>query len=56
MYFIQLYPDYQDDHLALMAVGVVEGTSEAIFQTFMSIGPSRSEYVKALMRQHQEVI
>jgi len=26
-----------------MAVGVVDGTSEAIFQTLMSLGPSRSE-------------
>uniref|UniRef100_A0A7N0T6H6 START domain-containing protein n=1 Tax=Kalanchoe fedtschenkoi TaxID=63787 RepID=A0A7N0T6H6_KALFE len=27
-----------------MAVGVVQGTSEAIFQTLMSMGPSRSEW------------
>ncbi|XP_059659495.1 protein ENHANCED DISEASE RESISTANCE 2-like isoform X2 [Cornus florida] len=33
-----------DDHPAIMAVGVVDGTSEAIFQTFMSLGPSRSEW------------
>ncbi|GAB2286846.1 hypothetical protein Dimus_035755 [Dionaea muscipula] len=33
-----------DDHPAIMAVGVVEGTSEAIFQTLMSLGPSRSEW------------
>ncbi|CAN4100879.1 unnamed protein product [Withania somnifera] len=32
-----------DDHPAIMAVGVVEGTSEDIFQTLMSLGPSRSE-------------
>ncbi|XP_040945700.1 uncharacterized protein [Gossypium hirsutum] len=33
-----------DDHPAIMAVGVVDGTSEAIFQTLMSLGPSRSEW------------
>ncbi|PRQ33532.1 putative protein ENHANCED DISEASE RESISTANCE 2, PH domain, START [Rosa chinensis] len=33
-----------DDHPAIMAVGVVGGTSEAIFQTLMSLGPSRSEW------------
>ncbi|GFP82487.1 protein enhanced disease resistance 2-like [Phtheirospermum japonicum] len=33
-----------DDHPAVMAVGVVDGTSEAIFQTLMSLGPSRSEW------------
>ncbi|XP_050878591.1 protein ENHANCED DISEASE RESISTANCE 2 [Lathyrus oleraceus] len=27
-----------------MAVGVVDGTSEAIFQTLMALGPSRSEW------------
>lgn len=32
-----------DDPPALMAVGVVDGTSEAIFQTVMSLGSSRSE-------------
>ncbi|KAK9185927.1 hypothetical protein WN943_026286 [Citrus x changshan-huyou] len=32
-----------DDHPAIMAVGVVDGTSEAIFQTLMSLGASRSE-------------
>ncbi|KAH9700558.1 Pleckstrin (PH) and lipid-binding START domains-containing protein [Citrus sinensis] len=31
-----------DDHPAIMAVGVVDGTSEAIFQTLMSLGASRS--------------
>ncbi|CAI9770817.1 unnamed protein product [Fraxinus pennsylvanica] len=33
-----------DDHPAIMAVGVVDGTSEAIFQTLMSLGTSRSEW------------
>ncbi|XP_038992733.1 protein ENHANCED DISEASE RESISTANCE 2-like [Hibiscus syriacus] len=33
-----------DDHPAIMAVGVVDGTSAAIFQTLMSLGPSRSEW------------
>ncbi|TXG75522.1 hypothetical protein E1A91_1Z029800v1 [Gossypium mustelinum] len=33
-----------DDHPAIMAVGVVDGTSEAIFQTLMSLGPLRSEW------------
>ncbi|KAH6814643.1 Pleckstrin homology and lipid-binding START domains-containing protein [Perilla frutescens var. frutescens] len=33
-----------DDHPAIMAVGVVDATSEAIFQTLMSLGPSRSEW------------
>lgn len=33
-----------DDHPAIMAVGVVDGTSEAIFQTLMSLGPSRSKW------------
>uniref|UniRef100_A0A2C9V1H6 START domain-containing protein n=1 Tax=Manihot esculenta TaxID=3983 RepID=A0A2C9V1H6_MANES len=33
-----------DDHPAIMAVGVVDGTSEAIFQTLISLGPSRSEW------------
>lgn len=33
-----------DDHPAIMAVGVVDGTSEAIFQTLLSLGPSRSEW------------
>ncbi|KAJ0615804.1 hypothetical protein HanIR_Chr02g0083411 [Helianthus annuus] len=28
-----------------MAVGVVEGTSEAVFRILMSIGPSRYEYI-----------
>ncbi|KAG9146249.1 hypothetical protein Leryth_007956, partial [Lithospermum erythrorhizon] len=32
------------DHPAIMAVGVVDGTSEAIFQTIMSLGPSRLEW------------
>uniref|UniRef100_A0A7N0TLX3 Protein ENHANCED DISEASE RESISTANCE 2-like n=1 Tax=Kalanchoe fedtschenkoi TaxID=63787 RepID=A0A7N0TLX3_KALFE len=33
-----------DDNPAIMAVGVVQGTSEAIFQTLMSLGSSRSEW------------
>ncbi|KAJ8751476.1 hypothetical protein K2173_016693 [Erythroxylum novogranatense] len=33
-----------DDHPAIMAVVVVDGASEAIFQTLMSLGPSRSEW------------
>ncbi|KAK8285655.1 hypothetical protein V6Z12_D08G239500 [Gossypium hirsutum] len=33
-----------DDHPAIMAVGVVDETSEAIFQTLMSLGPSRSQW------------
>ncbi|XP_057979622.1 protein ENHANCED DISEASE RESISTANCE 2-like [Malania oleifera] len=33
-----------DDHPAIMAVGVVDGTSEAIFRTLMSLGLSRSEW------------
>ncbi|KAK3017377.1 hypothetical protein RJ639_006312 [Escallonia herrerae] len=38
------YFQHWDDHPAIMAVGVVEGTSEAIFRTLMSLGPSRSEW------------
>ncbi|GAV84151.1 PH domain-containing protein/START domain-containing protein/DUF1336 domain-containing protein [Cephalotus follicularis] len=33
-----------DDHPAIMAVGVVDGTSEAIFRTLMSLGSSRAEW------------
>ncbi|XP_077228801.1 pleckstrin homology (PH) and lipid-binding START domains-containing protein isoform X2 [Tasmannia lanceolata] len=33
-----------DDHPAVMAVGVVDAASEAVFQTLMSLGPSRSEW------------
>ncbi|KAE8714803.1 Ribophorin I isoform 1 [Hibiscus syriacus] len=33
-----------DDIPAIMAVGVVDGTSEAIFRVIMSLGPSRSEW------------
>lgn len=33
-----------DDHPAIMAVGVVDGTSESVFRTLMSLGPSRSEW------------
>ncbi|KAJ8432039.1 hypothetical protein Cgig2_020583 [Carnegiea gigantea] len=32
-----------DDHPAIMAVSVVDGTSEGIFRTVMSLGPSRSQ-------------
>lgn len=39
-----------DDHPAIMAVGVVDGTSEAIFRTLMSLGPSRSEWDFCLSR------
>ena len=34
---------YWDDHPAIMAVGVVDGTSEAIFSVLMSLRPSRAE-------------
>ncbi|XP_052200288.1 protein ENHANCED DISEASE RESISTANCE 2-like isoform X2 [Diospyros lotus] len=37
-----------DDHPAIMAVGVVDGTSEAVFRTLMSLGPSRSDVVEHL--------
>ncbi|XP_019099859.1 PREDICTED: protein ENHANCED DISEASE RESISTANCE 2-like isoform X2 [Camelina sativa] len=33
-----------EDHAAIMAVGVIEGTSEDIFNTLMSLGPLRSEW------------
>ncbi|PQQ08721.1 protein ENHANCED DISEASE RESISTANCE 2-like [Prunus yedoensis var. nudiflora] len=33
-----------DDHPAIMAIGLVDGTSEAIFRTLLSLGPSRSEW------------
>ncbi|KAL5716961.1 hypothetical protein ACHQM5_010060 [Ranunculus cassubicifolius] len=39
-----------DDHPAIMAVGVVDGTSEAIFRALMSLGPSRSEWDFCLSR------
>ncbi|XP_057427402.1 protein ENHANCED DISEASE RESISTANCE 2-like isoform X2 [Lotus japonicus] len=32
------------DHPAIMAVGVVDGTSEAIFHTLMSLDPTRAEW------------
>ncbi|XP_052134102.1 protein ENHANCED DISEASE RESISTANCE 2-like isoform X2 [Oryza glaberrima] len=35
---------YWDDHPAIMAVGVVDANSEAVFQTVMSLGQSRSEW------------
>lgn len=40
---ICIFSQRGDDPPALMAVGVVDGTSEAIFQTVMSLGSSRSE-------------
>lgn len=33
-----------DDHPAIMAVGVIDGASEDIFNTLMSLGPLRSEW------------
>ncbi|KAM6582719.1 hypothetical protein CsatB_009721 [Cannabis sativa] len=33
-----------DDHPAIMGVGLVDGTSEGIFRTLMSLGSSRSEW------------
>ncbi|PWA87231.1 pleckstrin (PH) and lipid-binding START domains-containing protein [Artemisia annua] len=33
-----------NDFPAIMAVGVIEGTCEAVFRTFMSLGVSRSEW------------
>ncbi|XP_057526843.1 protein ENHANCED DISEASE RESISTANCE 2-like isoform X1 [Amaranthus tricolor] len=33
-----------DDHPAIMAIGVVDGTSENIFRAVMSLGPSRSQW------------
>ncbi|KAF6166244.1 hypothetical protein GIB67_031028 [Kingdonia uniflora] len=39
-----------DDHPAIMAVGVVDGTPEAIFRTLMSLGSSRSEWDFCLSR------
>ncbi|KAL8153063.1 hypothetical protein V2J09_010823 [Rumex salicifolius] len=33
-----------DDHPAIMAVGVIDGASEDIFRTLISLGPSRSEW------------
>ncbi|XP_009626094.1 protein ENHANCED DISEASE RESISTANCE 2-like isoform X1 [Nicotiana tomentosiformis] len=35
---------HRDGSPAVMAVGVIEGTSEAIFRTLMCLGPSRSEW------------
>jgi len=37
------FSQHWDDHPAIMAVGVVDGTPEAIFRTLMSLGASRSE-------------
>ncbi|EOY18665.1 Pleckstrin (PH) and lipid-binding START domains-containing protein [Theobroma cacao] len=39
-----------DDHPAIMAVGVVDGTSETIFRAVMSLGPARSEWDFCLYR------
>ncbi|PKA55689.1 hypothetical protein AXF42_Ash011981 [Apostasia shenzhenica] len=39
-----LHGKFWDDHPAIMAVGVIDATSEAIFRTVMSLGPSRSEW------------
>ncbi|XP_044461274.1 protein ENHANCED DISEASE RESISTANCE 2-like [Mangifera indica] len=39
-----------DDHPAIMAVGVVDGNSEAIFRTLMSLGSSRTEWDFCLYR------
>lgn len=38
------YGRHWDNHPAIMAVGVVDGTSEAIFRILMSFGASRSEW------------
>lgn len=39
-----------DDHPALMAVGVIDATSEAVFRKVMSLGPSRSEWDFCLLQ------
>ncbi|KAG8390615.1 hypothetical protein BUALT_Bualt01G0101900 [Buddleja alternifolia] len=33
-----------DDHPAIMAVGVIDGSSEAVFRTLMSLGTSKTEW------------
>ncbi|XP_011076971.1 protein ENHANCED DISEASE RESISTANCE 2 isoform X2 [Sesamum indicum] len=33
-----------DDHPAIMAIGAIDGTSEAVFHTLMSLGTSRTEW------------
>ncbi|KAK6136174.1 hypothetical protein DH2020_030065 [Rehmannia glutinosa] len=33
-----------DDHPAIMAVGVIDGASEAVFRAVMDLGPSRAEW------------
>ncbi|OAY64265.1 Protein ENHANCED DISEASE RESISTANCE 2-like [Ananas comosus] len=43
------YGQHWDDHPAIMAVGVVDATSEAIFRTVMSLGQSRSEWDFSLL-------
>ncbi|KAM7267530.1 hypothetical protein ACFE04_009696 [Oxalis oulophora] len=35
-----------DDHPAIMAIGMIDATSEAVFQTVMSLGPSTSDVVE----------
>ncbi|KAK6144803.1 hypothetical protein DH2020_021623 [Rehmannia glutinosa] len=35
-----------DDHPAIMAVGVIDGASESVFRTLMSLGTSRTEAMK----------
>ncbi|KAL2324810.1 hypothetical protein Fmac_023868 [Flemingia macrophylla] len=42
------YGSHWGDHPAIMAVGVVDGTSEAIFHTLMSLDPTRSDLVEHL--------
>lgn len=39
-----VHEKHWDDHPAIMAVGVIDGASEDIFRTLMSLGPSRSEW------------
>nr|GMC48457.1 protein ENHANCED DISEASE RESISTANCE 2-like [Ipomoea batatas] len=35
---------HRRDHSSIMAVGVIEGTSEAVFRALMTLGPLRSEW------------
>ncbi|KAL4279189.1 hypothetical protein GQ457_03G027590 [Hibiscus cannabinus] len=39
-----LHGGHRDDPPAIMAVGMVDGTPEAVFLALMSLGPSRSEW------------
>ncbi|XAR52363.1 hypothetical protein NMG60_11020394 [Bertholletia excelsa] len=41
---IRMKSQYWDSHPAIMAVGIIDGTSESVFRTVMSLGPSRSEW------------